>query len=121
LSWPLASHEPRAEPTAGSAGQWWGAQKDNADAIGAKVRVKATIHADQILKVTEPPRLSIGSNGTTAMLSWPARAQGYGLFSAEQPDGPLGPVERRVVISGHQATVEVSIGGSVQFYRLQLP
>jgi enediyne biosynthesis protein E4 len=85
------------------------------------VQELANVSADQILKVTEPPRLSIGSNGTTAILSWPARAQGYGLFSAEQPDGPWEPVERRVVISGHQATVEVSIGGSVQFYRLQLP
>jgi hypothetical protein len=85
------------------------------------VQELANVSADQILKVTEPPRLSIGSNGTTAMLSWPARAEGYGLFGAEQPDGLWEPVERQVIISGHQATVEVTIGGSVRFYRLRLP
>jgi hypothetical protein len=86
------------------------------------VQELANVSADQILKVTEPPRLSIGSNGTTAAtLSWPARAEGYGLFGAEQPDGPWGPVERRVSIIGQQATVDVSGGDSVQFYRLQLP
>jgi hypothetical protein len=79
------------------------------------------VNADQILKVTEPPRLSIRTAGASAMLSWPARAEGYVLYRAASPDGPWEPVDAPVVVADHQATVEVSGGDSVRFYRLQLP
>jgi hypothetical protein len=152
-----------------------GPRKDNTDAIGAKVRVKAEIQwkelwqlreigtsqgwltyqsdmrphfglgnatvaevvriewpsgivqelsnveANQILTVTEPPRLSITLIGMAAMLSWPARAEGYALFHAASPDGPWEPADAPVVMTDHQATVEVAIRDSVRFYRLQLP
>lgn len=78
----------------------------------------ADVNANQILKVTEPPRLSITATGT---LSWPARAEGYQLFRADRPDGPWEPVDAPVIVANHQATVEVSIGDVAQFYRLQLP
>jgi hypothetical protein len=79
------------------------------------------VNADQILKVIEPPRLSITPAGTTEVLSWPARAEGYALYQALSPDGPWEPVDAQVVIANHAAAVEVSGGDSVRFYRLQMP
>jgi hypothetical protein len=55
------------------------------------------------------------------MLSWPARAEVYVLHHAASPDGPWESVDAPVVIVGHLATVEVSGGDSVRFYRLQMP
>lgn len=152
-----------------------GVELSNADAIGAKVRVKATIQgeemwqlreigrsqgwvtyqsdmrphfglgeptvveavriewpsgivqelsnveANQILTVTEPPRLSIILAETSAALSWPARAEGHALYHAVSVDGPWESVDAPFVIVGHLATVEVWGEDSVRFYRLQMP
>jgi hypothetical protein len=76
------------------------------------------VNADQILKVTEPPRLSITPAGT---LAWPARAEGYALYQAASLDGLWEPVDAPVVNVGHLATVEVWGEDSVRFYRLQMP
>jgi hypothetical protein len=52
------------------------------------VQELSNVEANQILTVTEPARLSITPAGTTAMLSWPARAEDYALYQAASPDGP---------------------------------
>jgi hypothetical protein len=57
------------------------------------VQELSNVKAGQNLKVIEPPRLSIRSAGTTGMLSWPARAEGYPLYQAASPDGPWEPVD----------------------------
>jgi hypothetical protein len=85
------------------------------------VQELSDVSADQILKLIEPPRLSIRQAGTSVMLSWSGRAECHVLFQATSPDGPWEPVDAPVLVANHQATVEVSFGSSTRFYRLRTP
>lgn len=82
------------------------------------VQELTNVAADQILHITEPPTLSIEA---AVILSWPASADGYVLYGADNSGGPWVEINANVIVEDGRATVTISATDRMQFYRLQKP
>jgi enediyne biosynthesis protein E4 len=76
------------------------------------------VPANQILRILEPPRLSVES---ASRLSWPASAEGFQLESAATIDGPWSAAAEAVVADGNRMRVTIQTDGVARFYRLSQP
>jgi hypothetical protein len=73
------------------------------------------VAANQILKVVEPPRLTVEPGGR---LSWPVRAEGYRLESATSVGGPWSEATETLTTEGTWRIATIEPNGEAKFYRL---
>ncbi len=74
-----------------------------------------------VTPVTPPPPLTIARSGTNAVISWPATAAGYQLFSTASLSPPVSwsSVAQPVVTNGNQIALSLPLTRGRQFFRLQ--
>jgi hypothetical protein len=80
------------------------------------VQELTNLTVDQMLTVTEPPRLSIDQD---RVLSWPAHAEGYQLHSAQDVRGPFNVSPLPVEFQDGRATVSVPVSDATRFFLLR--
>jgi len=77
------------------------------------------IAADQILQVTEPPRIRWDS---LTAFSWSIRADDFRLQCADQLDGAWTNASESIITNGNRLTVTIQPSSdTVKFYRLHMP
>lgn len=76
------------------------------------------VTADQILTVTEPPRLRLEDGNS---LSWPAAAEGFEMQTASSVSGPWNVAEETPETQGNRVSVLLEGTDGVKFYRLHQP
>jgi len=82
------------------------------------VQELTNVAADQILHVTEPPRIEWDSADT---ISWPASADAFQLESAGQADGTWTNAAETLVTNGHRIMTTIQTNQSAKLYRLRMP
>lgn len=101
--------------------QFWSIQAYPSDVDSAS-GLDEGIWSTQItqLIVTTPPRLVMSRSGTNLIISWPASASGYQLFSAPSLLSPTwSGVSQAIITNGFWATVTLPFTRTNTFFRLQ--